>query len=236
MHCKACNFIVKGKEDKCPYCGTVFEEDKLFNKRINFFGWLHISLRQVLLILAINLIFLVIVADILGYYLHKVELHITPWAFLGIFGFYFILTTFISPANEKSRFSFIKSNALFITYSLLMLGSYYNDNLFGFNKDPFTLLFGYFYPLMLSGIMLLGILRFIIFRHANLFSAFFYIAYVLAFLSIILILSFIPNLGIYNDLYAKIIIYISCAFNVFVLINLIAITTMRVKSNIIKEA
>ena len=148
MHCKACNFIIKGYEGKCPYCGTIFEESKFLDKKVDFMGWLYITYRQVILIMLVNFFFISILVDILAYNLADVELHLTPWLSLALAGVYFIISTYISPINKKNRFSFMKINGILISFSLLLWGSYFNDNLFGLNMDFIHLLFGYFYPII----------------------------------------------------------------------------------------
>ena len=236
MHCKKCNFIVKGNEAYCPYCGSKYEEEVFLSKKIHFLGWMYVSVRQLIFLISMNFILLATVFDLLAFYLKGIEAHTTPFVFLAIFAIYLFIDICIRPKNKVAKFTFIKLNTLVICFSLLFYGSYFNDNFLNLGKGTFTLIIAYFYPIFLTSLLLLGIARYIITKKANLFSPFFYLLYTIGFILIPFILSFIPGLEIHNDITARIIVYATLMINIFILVNLVLLIIIKVNSNVIEEA
>ena len=174
MYCKECNFIMRGVGTKCPYCGSYFEKEQFLDKRVNLFNWLFLAVRQLLFIISFNIFVILMIIDIILVNAAEINIHLTPWAFIIIFSLSFIICDFLLKSANKNKLLFLKSFTILLIFSILMMVSYQNEQIFEIENK--ILLLGYYYPLVILFEFFTGIVRFLTIKKFNIcfnFSHFF---------------------------------------------------------------
>ena len=235
MYCQKCGFITKGIETKCPYCGAKFVQDNKIDQKFYVFHSFEISIRQIIFIVCLNLFALLCILDLVFIYaVPKINYHLTPYGFLGIFGFLFLFNELIFKSVNKNRLLFLKYIGYCLGFSILMMISYPSwinaDEFKLFGLDLFTLTFGYFYPVMVICGFVFGAIRLLVIKNFNVFSTFFYILLLDIFSLILFILSFIDTLPFVNEPIALLLIYINFAVSIIFSLNALVFTIYRMKS------
>lgn len=231
MYCKKCGFITKGDETKCPYCGTELYQEDGIDKKICFFDWFEISIRKLICVILFDLFATTAVVDIVLISIFGIDIHLTPWSFLLIFGAIFAFGEISISSKKTNRFLLLKSLLYFTAFSVLFILSYppWLGYAF-FGKSSFILVFGYYFPIMVALHFVLGFTRFFIIRNFNAFSTFFYVLILMLFSATLFVLDFIPAVGLALDVGAKWTINISFALSVLFSINAAMFSIFFLKS------
>lgn len=194
MYCKECNFIMRGVGTKCPYCGSYFEKEQFLDKRVNLFNWLFLTVRQLLFIISFNIFVILMIIDIILVNAAEINIHLTPWAFIIIFSLSFIICDFLLKSANKNKLLFLKSFTILLIFSILMMVSYQNEQIFEIENK--ILLLGYYYPLVILFEFFTGIVRFLTIKKFNIFSTSIYVLILVIFSTILFILSFVSKIGL----------------------------------------
>lgn len=251
MYCHKCGFITKGVEDKCPYCGTPFSKPAPLDEKRFMLRWAEISTRQLISIIIANLFALICIIDIALVFLGpRHNYHLSPWAFLSLFGALFLINEAIAPRQNSNRLLFLKAFGFGLAFMLILMFSYpswvrmspegtqvsaigaggYPPYFPLFGMSSYSLCFGYIAPVFLSLLFLFGLARYIAIKNFNVFSTFFYVLILLVCSAVLFIMTFIPQCGLSRDENSCIIIYVCFALNLLCAINAGIFSSLRMKS------
>ena len=230
MYCKECNFIMRGVGTKCPYCGSYFEKEQFLDKRVNLFNWLFLTVRQLLFIISFNIFVILMIIDIILVNAAEINIHLTPWAFIIIFSLSFIICDFLLKSANKNKLLFLKSFTILLIFSILMMVSYQNEQIFEIENK--ILLLGYYYPLVILFEFFTGIVRFLTIKKFNIFSTSIYVLILVIFSTILFILSFVSKIGLQQIPQARLLIYICFAISIVVALNVLTLSILKMRSRI----
>lgn len=230
MYCKECNFIMRGVGTKCPYCGSYFEKEQFLDKRVNLFNWLFLTVRQLLFIISFNIFVILMIIDIILVNAAEINIHLTPWAFIIIFSLSFIICDFLLKSANKNKLLFLKSFTILLIFSILMMVSYQNEQIFEIENK--ILLLGYYYPLVILFEFFTGIVRFLTIKKFNIFSTSIYVLILVIFPTILFILSFVSKIGLQQIPQARLLIYICFAISIVVALNVLTLSILKMRSRV----
>ena len=230
MYCKECNFIMRGVGTKCPYCGSYFEKEQFLDKRVNLFNWLFLTVRQLLFIISFNIFVILMIIDIILVNAAEINIHLTPWAFIIIFSLSFIICDFLLKSANKNKLLFLKSFTILLIFSILMMVSYQNEQIFEIENK--ILLLGYYYPLVILFEFFTGIVRFLTIKKFNIFSTSIYVLILVIFSTILFILSFGSKIGLQQIPQARLLIYICFAISIVVALNVLTLSILKMRSRV----
>ena len=230
MYCKECNFIMRGVGTKCPYCGSYFEKEQFLDKRVNLFNWLFLTVRQLLFIISFNIFVILMIIDIILVNAAEINIHLTPWAFIIIFSLSFIICDFLLKSANKNKLLFLKSFTILLIFSILMMVSYQNEQIFEIENK--ILLLGYYYPLVILFEFFTGIVRFLSIKKFNIFSTSIYVLILVIFSTILFILSFVSKIGLQQIPQARLLIYICFAISIVVALNVLTLSILKMRSRV----
>ncbi len=230
MYCKECNFIMRGVGTKCPYCGSYFEKEQFLDKRVNLFNWLFLTVRQLLFIISFNIFVILMIIDIILVNAAEINIHLTPWAFIIIFSLSFIICDFLLKSANKNKLLFLKSFTILLIFSILMMVSYQNEQIFEIENK--ILLLGYYYPLVILFEFFTGIVRFLTIKKFNIFSTSIYVLILVIFSTILFILSFVSKIGLQQIPQARLLIYICFAISIVVALNVLTLSILKMRSRV----
>ena len=230
MYCKECNFIMRGVGTKCPYCGSYFEKEQFLDKRLNLFNWLFLTVRQLLFIISFNIFVILMIIDIILVNAAEINIHLTPWAFIIIFSLSFIICDFLLKSANKNKLLFLKSFTILLIFSILMMVSYQNEQIFEIENK--ILLLGYYYPLVILFEFFTGIVRFLTIKKFNIFSTSIYVLILVIFSTILFILSFVSKIGLQQIPQARLLIYICFAISIVVALNVLTLSILKMRSRV----
>ena len=230
MYCKECNFIMRGVGTKCPYCGSYFEKEQFLDKRVNLFNWFFLTVRQLLFIISFNIFVILMIIDIILVNAAEINIHLTPWAFIIIFSLSFIICDFLLKSANKNKLLFLKSFTILLIFSILMMVSYQNVQIFEIENK--ILLLGYYYPLVILFEFFTGIVRFLTIKKFNIFSTSIYVLILVIFSTILFILSFVSKIGLQQIPQARLLIYICFAISIVVALNVLTLSILKMRSRV----
>lgn len=230
MYCKECNFIMRGVGTKCPYCGSYFEKEQFLDKRVNLFNWLFLTVRQLLFIISFNIFVILMIIDIILVNAAEINIHLTPWAFIIIFSLSFIICDFLLKSANKNKLLFLKSFTILLIFSILMMVSYQNEQIFEIENK--ILLLGYYYPLVILFEFFTGIVRFLTIKKFNIFSTSIYVLILVIFSTILFILSFVSKIELQQIPQARLLIYICFAISIVVALNVLTLSILKMRSRV----
>ena len=230
MYCKECNFIMRGVGTKCPYCGSYFEKEQFLDKRVNLFNWLFLTVRQLLFFFFFNIFVILMIIDIILVNAAEINIHLTPWAFIIIFSLSFIICDFLLKSANKNKLLFLKSFTILLIFSILMMVSYQNEQIFEIENK--ILLLGYYYPLVILFEFFTGIVRFLTIKKFNIFSTSIYVLILVIFSTILFILSFVSKIGLQQIPQARLLIYICFAISIVVALNVLTLSILKMRSRV----
>lgn len=230
MYCKECNFIMRGVGTKCPYCGSYFEKEQFLDKRVNLFNWLFLTVRQLFFIISFNIFVILMIIDIILVNAAEINIHLTPWAFIIIFSLSFIICDFLLKSANKNKLLFLKSFTILLIFSILMMVSYQNEQIFEIENK--ILLLGYYYPLVILFEFFTGIVRFLTIKKFNIFSTSIYVLILVIFSTILFILSFVSKIGLQQIPQARLLIYICFAISIVVALNVLTLSILKMRSRV----
>ena len=230
MYCKECNFIMRGVGTKCPYCGSYFEKEQFLDKRVNLFNWIFLTVRQLLFIISFNIFVILMIIDIILVNAAEINIHLTPWAFIIIFSLSFIICDFLLKSANKNKLLFLKSFTILLIFSILMMVSYQNEQIFEIENK--ILLLGYYYPLVILFEFFTGIVRFLTIKKFNIFSTSIYVLILVIFSTILFILSFVSKIGLQQIPQARLLIYICFAISIVVALNVLTLSILKMRSRV----
>ena len=230
MYCKECNFIMRGVGTKCPYCGSYFEKEQFLDKRVNLFNWLFLTVLQLLFIISFNIFVILMIIDIILVNAAEINIHLTPWAFIIIFSLSFIICDFLLKSANKNKLLFLKSFTILLIFSILMMVSYQNEQIFEIENK--ILLLGYYYPLVILFEFFTGIVRFLTIKKFNIFSTSIYVLILVIFSTILFILSFVSKIGLQQIPQARLLIYICFAISIVVALNVLTLSILKMRSRV----
>lgn len=232
MYCKECNFIMRGVGTKCPYCGSYFEKEQFLDKRVNLFNWLFLTVRQLLFIISFNIFVILMIIDIILVNAAEINIHLTPWAFIIIFSLSFIICDFLLKSANKNKLLFLKSFTILLIFSILMMVSYQNEQIFEIEIENKILLLGYYYPLVILFEFFTGIVRFLTIKKFNIFSTSIYVLILVIFSTILFILSFVSKIGLQQIPQVRLLIYICFAISIVVALNVLTLSILKMRSRV----
>jgi membrane protein len=221
---------MRGVGTKCPYCGSYFEKEQFLDKRVNLFNWLFLTVRQLLFIISFNIFVILMIIDIILVNAAEINIHLTPWAFIIIFSLSFIICDFLLKSANKNKLLFLKSFTILLIFSILMMVSYQNEQIFEIENK--ILLLGYYYPLVILFEFFTGIVRFLTIKKFNIFSTSIYVLILVIFSTILFILSFVSKIGLQQIPQARLLIYICFAISIVVALNVLTLSILKMRSRV----
>lgn len=244
MYCKNCGFITRGHETSCPYCGTKYEKEKFYDQRFIFCNWFETSIHTLVNIAATNLFLIFVILDLILYFVPsiKANYNLSFYGFVIIYGLVFIVNDLIFAKDYHRNFYFLKVYGYVIVASIIMMLSFPSwdatikpaFDIFSLTgTSSFSISFGYVYPCLIIGLILVGTIRFIAYRNLNIFSSFFYVLILLCSSLIIFIMSFFDVLG-FSDI-QRILIYISFGLTIIVLLNCAIFFTLKFRTREVEK-
>ncbi len=228
MYCKKCGFITKGKESKCPYCGTEYETSEKLNQKLFLFDWLEISPRQIINLVLINIFIIIAVVDLILSINLSLNYHLTPWAFAGIFAFLLIFNGIVSGASISSGISFLKTFLYVLFLGGIILISYQNQKLLNYPSYVFVL--GFLYPIGVFVITLVRSIKTFAEKKYNMLSSVFCSCFTITLSSVLFAFALTNTFQLGDDMATRLVCILSFAFVLLVSFNSAVFSYIKIKS------
>ncbi len=228
MYCKKCGFITKGKETRCPYCGSEYETSEKLNQKLFLFDWLEISPRQIINLILINIFIVIAVIDLILNINLSLNYHLSPWAFAAIFAFLLIFNGIVSGASISSGLTFLKTFCYVLFLGGIILISYHNQKLFDYSSPVFVL--GFLYPIGVFAITLVRSIKTFMQKKYNMLSSIFCSCFTITLSTILFVFALTNTFHLGDDVATRLVCILSFSFVLLVSFNSAVFSYIKIKS------